>query len=292
MSPALDESLLQALFGPEGRLRTGWKLLLFLLGNGVAGYVTLQLLPLAGWRLGYRAFLPTPWLLFLACLTVTWVFLRAEDRPLTSIGLSLDRSWARQFLAGSLGGIAIILVTAALGGALGGFHLVRSADTGLPQLLLGGWLFLAVALNEELLFRGYLFQRLEQGLGPWAAQACLALLFALSHWGNPGMAGATKVWATVNIALASLLLGLGYLRTRSLALPFGLHLGWNWAQGCLLGFGVSGTATRGWWTPVFHSQPEWLTGGSFGLEASLPCALICAFACAGLYVWKPRKGNG
>jgi hypothetical protein len=107
------------------------------------------------------------------------------------------------------------------------------------------------------------------------------------HWGNPGMHGATKIWATVNIALAAVLLGLCYLRTRSLALPIGVHLGWNWAQGSLLGFGVSGTTDiKGLWTPVFHSKPEWLTGGAFGLEASLVCTLVCGVAILGLWRWK------
>ncbi|HJW43891.1 MAG TPA: CPBP family intramembrane glutamic endopeptidase, partial [Geothrix sp.] len=135
--------------------------------------------------------------------------------------------------------------------------------------------------------RGYPFQRLVQGAGPWVGQLVFAALFALAHWSNPGMAGATKAWATLNIGLAAILLGFCYLRTGSLALPIGVHLGWNWAQGSLLGFGVSGTTDiKGLWTPVFHGRPEWLTGGAFGLEASLPCTLICGVAILGLWRWK------
>jgi len=112
-------------------------------------------------------------------------------------------------------------------------------------------------------------------------------VFAHDHWGNPGMLGATKAWASLNIGLASILLGFCYLRTRSLAMPIGLHLGWNWAQGGLLGFGVSGTTdTKGLWTPVFHGKPEWLTGGPFGLEASLPCALVCGAAILLIWRWQ------
>jgi hypothetical protein len=120
-------------------------------------------------------------------------------------------------------------------------------------------------------------------------QLVFAALFALMHWGNPGMHGATKAWATVNIALAAILLGFCYLRTRSLALPIGVHLGWNWAQGSLLGFGVSGTTDiKGAWTPVFHGKPEWLTGGAFGLEASVLCTLVCAAVIFGLWRWRGR----
>jgi hypothetical protein len=85
-----------------------------------------------------------------------------------------------------------------------------------------------------------------------------------------------------------LLLGLAYVKTRRLALPMGIHLGWNWAQGSLLGFGVSGTMdTRGWLNPVFDGRPEWLTGGAFGLEASLPCSILCGAAILGFVFWKP-----
>jgi hypothetical protein len=101
------------------------------------------------------------------------------------------------------------------------------------------------------------------------------------------MQGVTRMWATINIGLASILLGFCYLRTRSLALPIGVHLGWNWAQGSLLGFGVSGTTdTKGLWTPIFHGKPEWLTGGAFGLEASLPCTLVCLGLIFLLWRWK------
>ncbi len=114
----------------------------------------------------------------------------------------------------------------------------------------------------------------------------LAVFFALGHWGNPGMQGATKVWASLNIGLAAIMLGLAYLKTRSLALPIGLHLGWNWAQGTLLGFGVSGNAEVGFLRPVFHGQPEWLTGGAFGLEASLPAILVLVAFILYLSRWK------
>jgi len=173
---------------------------------------------------------------------------------------------------------------------VGGFHwnLRPGGSAALGQ---GAWLFLAVAFREEILFRGYPFQRLVDALGPWGTLLLTSLGFAAAHWGNPGMSGDTRVWASVNIALAGLLLGLCYLKTGRLALPIGLHLGWNWAQGSLLGFPVSGHEVGGFLAPVLHDGPLWLTGGRFGLEASLPCALVAALAAAGLLLWKPREGR-
>jgi hypothetical protein len=148
-----------------------------------------------------------------------------------------------------------------------------------------------VALWEENLFRGFLFQRLVDGLGAWPAQVILALLFAQAHWGNPGMHGATKAWATLDIALAAVFLGLAYLRTRSLALPIGIHLGWNWTQGNVLGFGVSGTSVQhGWVHPVFQGKPEWMSGGAFGLEASLFGVLAVLVGILLLWWWQGSAG--
>ena len=94
------------------------------------------------------------------------------------------------------------------------------------------------------------------------------------------MTGIVKVMASINIFLASILFGLAFVRTRSLAMPLGLHWMANWVQGGILGFGVSGTEQLGLLKPVFGNVPAWLTGGQFGLEASLPgviCVLIFLF---------------
>jgi membrane protease YdiL (CAAX protease family) len=263
--------------GPDGAVRGVWKALLFALGAVLCGGAVGTLRPgLAG------PWLPAPWFSSAAFLGLTWFCLQLEGRPLGSVGLRLDRRWARLFLLGALGGCGLMALMALVAYLGGGFHLVRNPQAGPAALLAGAWLFLAVAFSEEVLFRGYLFQRLCQGIGPWPAQLLVALLFAGVHWGNPGMSGATRAWASLDLVLAGLLLGQCYLRTRSLALPIGLHLGWNWAQGMLLGFGVSGLPSAGWWTPVLHGQHAWLTGGRFGLEASLPCALVAAAACLAL----------
>jgi membrane protease YdiL (CAAX protease family) len=273
------------LFASDGSLRNGWKVLLFALGAGFcnsAAFTLPWLGPAASW-------LPAPWFSFMAFLGLTWFTLQLEGRPLASVGLRLDRRWGWQFLLGALAGAGLMALMALPGFLGGSFRLARNPQAGVAGLLAGAWLYLAVAFSEELLFRGYLFQRLYQGMGRWPAQVLVAFLFAGVHWGNPGMTGATRVWASLDIAIAAILLGLCYLRTGSLALPIGLHLGWNWTQGMLLGFGVSGIRNNGWWTPVFHGQSAWLTGGSFGLEASLPCAVVAAAASIALAVGLPDK---
>jgi len=180
-----------------------------------------------------------------------------------------NRQWFRELLVGGcLGGLLMLAPAFILW--LGGWVSFRATDTGVEALFGAMLLMAGVAIAEELLFRGILFQRLIDALGPWPAQLILAALFMLTHLGNPGMTGVTKLWAGANIFLASIMFGVAYIRTRSLALPIGLHFMANTTQGILLGFGVSGEGEPSLLQPIFSASPGWWTGGQFGLEASLP----------------------
>lgn len=270
-----------------GSLRSGWKALGFLLLLMGLGFLTSLGMRVAGLPRGAGV-----WVGVGLGVVASFLCLRWEGRAFSSLGFLPGWRWLLECLAGTLGGILLILVTALLVRGLDGFHWERAAGVGARQLLASAWIFLGVAFNEEIIARGYPFQRVVEGGGPWVGQLVFAGLFALGHWGNPGMHGATRLWATLNIGLAAILLGFCYLRTRSLALPIGVHLGWNWAQGSLLGFGVSGTTDiKGAWTPVFHGRPEWLTGGAFGLEASLICTLVCGAVILGLWRWRGTGGT-
>lgn len=163
-----------------------------------------------------------------------------------------------------------------------------SAGTATPQTFISTVALMAgVAVAEELLFRGVLFQRFIAGIGLWPAQIAIGLLFVLTHMSNPGMEGAIRVWAGINIFLASILFGEAYIRTKGLAMPIALHFTANVTQGALLGFGVSGAGEPGILSPTFTSDSAWLTGGTFGIEASLPGLLTLAFM-LGWFVWRRR----
>ncbi len=221
-------------------------------------------------------------------LALSWAFLRLEGRPLASLGLRLDARWLRLFASGAALGGGIILA-AALAAALGAGVRWRPGTPSAATLLAGAWLYLAVAWTEELHYRGYPFQRLCEGFGPGFAQVLFAVYFVYGHWQNPGMQGATRAWAALNIGLASLLLGYAWIRTGSLAPSLGLHFGWNFVQGPLLGFGVSGTHGASVLEPVLPEARTWVHGGTFGLEAGLPCAVAAVLALL-LVARLPRAG--
>lgn len=274
--------------GDDGALRAGWRTVLFLGACSLANGATMDLLRSSGLDLPGVVRI---WTSAFVYLLVSWLALHLEGRDLVSIGLRPGWRWGLQSLAGAAGGFLFMGLVASVIRGLDGFHWERGASGGLVLMGSGAWLFLAVAFREELFFRGYGFQRLVDGAGEWTALGLMALYFAYAHRHNPGMTGQTWFWASLNIGLAGILMGLGYLKTRSLALPIGFHLGWNWTQGSFLGFGVSGTRPGGFLAPVFHGRPSWLTGGDFGPEASLPCALLCCLAIAALAAWRPRGGD-
>lgn len=127
---------------------------------------------------------------------------------------------------------------------------------------------------EELLIRAVLLRLVWRAFGPWIAFAASAALFGFGHLGNPN----ATVFAAVCIALeAGIMLGAFYALTGRLWLSIGVHAAWNFTQGYLFGAAVSGTA----FGPAIASSTarpgaaEWLTGGAFGPEASLPGLVVC-----------------
>ena len=272
-------------FNGAGQLREGWWAAVFVLVVAVlfAGFqATTPILH----RLGIKAGSWVEGVMTLIALGATWICVRLRREGMASVGFKLDRRWAGELGWGVLLGAALMGVAAGLVWVAGGVTFQLDPARSLRVMASGFLMFAMVGLFEESLFRGFLFQRLLAGIGVWPAQLILAAAFALIHWGNPGMAGAVKLWATADIALAAVLMGLAYLRTRSLALPVGIHLGWNWTQGNVLGFGVSGTTAHGWVLPVFHGKPDWLSGGAFGLEASLMGVIAVAIAIGLMARWK------
>lgn len=163
--------------------------------------------------------------------------------------------------------------------ALGGYHITGYNDAHVLTAVLS--MALVSGIPEEILFRGILFRFLEKWLGSIAALAISAFLFGAGHIFNPNSSWLAAFAIAVE---AGVLLGAVYMVTRRLWAAIGLHMAWNATQGGVFGVAVSGTDVKG----LIISQPkgsEWITGGAFGAEASLPAILLCT--AVGLYfLWK------
>ena len=186
------------------------------------------------------------------------------------------------FAQGTLLFSAIVGVAALLGvyRALG----LSPAEDWLPILLGTG---LMAGVTEEILLRGIVFRWLEELGGSWLALALSALLFGFLHAANPN----ATVVSSLAIALAAgVLLGGAYMLTRDLWLAIGLHAGWNVTQGLLWDVPVSGFALDGWVESRLVGDPM-LSGGSFGLEASVITLVMATIYGVWLIVRAARRGH-
>jgi membrane protease YdiL (CAAX protease family) len=149
------------------------------------------------------------------------------------------------------------------------------------SLYVGLGLMVLIAISEELAFRGYVLTTLLPVTNKWVALLVSAVLFALLHMGNPG-AGLVPI---LNVFVAGLLLGVNYIYTRNLWFGIFLHMAWNFFQGPVLGFRVSGVGLKSMLQQKLQG-PLMMTGGEFGLEGSLIASavlLVGALALAWVY---------
>jgi hypothetical protein len=269
------------IFNKEHQLRNGWWIIIFFL---VLASILMPTLLFAQQNAMDVSF----GLQAIIVAVTSFICQLLRRKPLSELLGKLNSLWLKELFLGCLIGSVLMLIPALIM-RLFGWVDWQWNFAGFSNLITIVLLFAGVAVAEEMLFRGFIFQRFIAGVGEWPAQLVLAGLFLLTHLDNPGMTGNVKILAGINIFLASILFGFAFIRTKSLAMPLGLHFMANYMQGGVLGFGVSGTDQTGILRPIFSEAPEWLTGGKFGLEASLP-GLICVMATLVLiYIWKPRK---
>lgn len=264
----------------DRKLRNGWWILVFFAVLAALVVPATILAPARQATVG-----PASQAALVAIATAICLALRRQP-PATLLGSA--RSWRRGVPAGIGLGVATWTVAAGVLWTTGSVSWQVNPDA-FAALGAGLGTGLAIAVAEELVFRGFVFQRLVAGIGAWPAQLAMAGYFLLNHWNNPGMHGATQVIAAINIFVAGLLFGALYLRTRSLAVPIALHFALNFTQGHLLGFGVSGNASHGLLVPHLGDAPAWWTGGAFGLEASVPGTVIVLIALVA--VVRPRRAG-
>jgi membrane protease YdiL (CAAX protease family) len=292
--------LRQIFINNAGRLRSGWRVLLFILV-----YVCLLFLLSTLVRVGYAVGLQIApnrslgafvedfvfrLILLVSALSAGYLCNRwLEALPWRALGLTLHARWWHDFIIGSLIGVASLALATAIAAATGGLRFTASPRTMLlpvvQTLVMSALLFVFAALAEEALFRGYPLQTLTRARLAWLAILLTSVPFAAVHLQNPNV---VKGFTFINTALAGVWLAVAYLRTRSLWLPLGVHWAWNWALGSLFGLPVSGI-TKIAPNPLLHGSdlgPSWLTGGSYGIEGGLACTI--ALVISTIFIWRMR----
>jgi hypothetical protein len=218
----------------------------------------------------------------LSTLFTTWIFCKyIEHISFKEVGLAW-KTKSRDFLSGSILGIVLISLGSGVLLSLGLIS-VQSFTVNAVLLLKSLILFIAVAINEEVMARGNILRTLMESMGKYWALVVSAAIFSLLHGLNPGI----SFIGFTNIFLAGILLGIYYIHTKNLWFPIGLHLTWNYFQGPVWGYSVSGEEIKGMVTQKLTGN-DLFTGGKFGFEASLICTIIMVAAII-LIDWIARK---
>lgn len=305
-------------FVREGRLRSGWRVALYSVLARVAqilaallfGAIVAALLSVL-WRdqfsspeqltrwlarelanvttfsplaFGYRVYDT------LIVLAVIGVFRRVIDRrPLRALGFDFVRGWWRELLAGfalivvAWGAIFALALGTGAATVVGFAWETRAFDAILGALAFGLFFNLLVGLAEEADARGYVLQNLAEGIRVVPAILVSAAYFGVLHLLNPG----AGLFSTLGIFFAGVLLALGYYTTRRLWFPIGMHAAWNFAEGPLFGFPVSGLDMGGLFR-LRITGPDWWIGGAFGPEAGALAVLVEIGLILGLWWWVRR----
>ena len=266
-----------------GRIRTGWRVLLFFLLFSLF-MALFSLIPREGVNWDTLPFL-------LSCLCAGWILLGLDGRKPGALGFYFSSGVPGEAMLGIGLGVAVAAVVVVGMFLLGGVRWTPQAGQ-LSGFFTGGllslWFFTLPAAAEEALFRGYLLQALAERWGSLTALWVTSILFGLIHLGNPN----TSMVGIGNIVVAGLFLGAVYLRTASLWWASAAHLGWNWALGFLADVPVSGLELVD--SPLYEGVPrgaELISGGEFGPEGSLVATV--GLGLAAYFVWRsPRFRPG
>jgi membrane protease YdiL (CAAX protease family) len=304
IQPTRDRSPLDRIFFSPGepRLRAGWRLVLhslLLLLLGACLSVPLLIILLAfdpALLVSYANLRPESLLLAVvieAIAVTVSVFLARrylDKRSVESLGLTLNI----QSLFDVLVGIAITLLQ------MGSIYVLMSQlgwitfegfawdvdPTGIviKNTLLFFLTFILVGWTEELLSRGYHLQTIASGINLFWGVILSSAVFSLLHLGNAG-----ANWTSVTgIFFAGIFFAYAYIRTKQLWLPIGMHIGWNFFEGVVFGFPVSGLDTYAL-TRITVQGPEIWTGGVFGPEAGLIVLPALVLGAILVYLYTVRR---
>ncbi len=267
---------LRVLQYPPVRLAVIGTIMFFALGYSnnfmgqAAGNKWLQLAVVIGWSaVGFAVY--------------SWLVRLIERRPVTELALpGMGRELGIGLLIGAGLYAASVLVLMMMD--IYKIEGLNPISYMLPAIAMA----LSAAVFEELLFRGVLFRIVEEWLGSWISLVISSAVFGLVHLMNPA---ATMTGAIFIAVEAGILLGAAYMLTRRLWMSMGFHFAWNYTQSGVFSGVVSGADADPGLIKDTIEGPALLTGGQFGLEASVIAALFCTTTGIILTIMAVRRGH-
>ena len=217
---------------------------------------------------GVNFLLPLKIIEFLSVMLCVWLFVRFIDRkPLESIGLTL-KGYENDLRLGLMLGAGMIALGFLILFILG-FLSINGFSLSIISIILYLALFIVVSFHEEIMMRGYVLNNLMQSMNRYAALSISSVIFMSIHLLNPNI----SFLSVINLFLAGIVLGIYYMHKQNLWLPIGMHLTWNFFQGPIFGFEVSGIETKSIIGQSIKGN-EIITGGAFGFEGSILATIL------------------
>jgi uncharacterized protein len=274
----------------EKRMRAGWRILLHALmffAFGRAGVLIAS--QIENRAVGEVVFAV---LYVAAVLSATWIAGRFLDRRrFAAFGFHIRAKWWADLAFGLVLGTVLMsgIVAAMIYAGWATLNEVSVTDLGVPIAVAFGvkaLLYVAVGINEELVFRGYWLKNISEGFSRFGGSVAIliailisSILFGLAHIPNELAGGAhTTQLALFNIMLAGLMLAIPYLLTGELAISIGIHITWNLFQGSVFGLAVSGVHDETSLIRVESGGPDLWTGGAYGAEGGLLATIAIGFS--------------
>lgn len=220
---------------------------------------------------------------FLPFFIAVWLWVRFfEGRAFMTNGLLSDNAVA-EYIRGVVSGFVMLTAVVVILGLMGTVTIENPFNTmaiGGALLVTIGWVVQGAA--EEFFTRGFIMQIVGRRFGIIAGVVVSALIFTLLHTGNLNV----SLLGLVNLALVSIFLSIYSLKEGALWGVFGWHSVWNWAQGNLFGFEVSGNdlAQNSIVLDLAENGADWITGGPFGLEGGVITSTVLVFGIGWLLI--------
>ena len=212
-----------------------------------------------------------------------------EKRSFSSIGFNKN-NWLKKYSLGFLIGLAMMSIIVLILFPFGYITVEKNPiqPVGISAIasvlvILFGWIIQGA--TEEIVTRGWLLNVLGTKYNIGVGLLISSTLFGLMHLTNPNV----NYIAVINIILVGLFYGLYVIKTNDLWAVCGMHSAWNFAQGNIFGFKVSGLdVSVGSLIDLNLVGSDFVTGGIFGPEAGITATFIL-LASIGILLFIDKK---
>lgn len=283
----------------QNRFRSGWRVLIYFILFLSIFILTSSIFKILLPVVFIRSLISFPVIFAIVCGTL-WLGGRYLDhRKFKDYGFHFSRRWWLDFTFGMILSAFLFCIVYLFEKGMGWITIVdyfqnqREGYVGMPfaiPLIMGLFFFVIIGLYEEILFRAYQITNFSEGLNKNNSRAKKALIgayilssiiFGLFHSGNANM----TFLGSINIVLLGLFLGLPYVLSGELAMPIALHISWNFFQGLIFGFPVSGESHKLSIIAIEQNGPQIWTGGAFGPEGGLIGSIMTIVGCVSILLW-------